>query len=102
MGRHCQVVVDLTEKEQTGVSSGSPSGWHRRLVAAGVFGVLAPSWQFLIRQCHAGTSGAPGGWAQVLLKLCSLLGGPNASALLCLARGSTAQALALAPPPTEV
>lgn len=46
MGRHRQVVVDLTEKEQTGVSAGSLSGWHRKLVAIrffGLFRALSPS-----------------------------------------------------------
>lgn len=34
---------------------------------------LAPPWQFLIRLCHAGTSGVPESWAQALLKLCNHL-----------------------------
>lgn len=83
MGWHCQVVGDLQEKEQTAVSLGSPSGWHPRLVATGVFGALAPSWQFLTKlfTClsHAGTSGVPEGLAQSPLKLRNLLGSPEHS-----------------------
>lgn len=47
-------------------------------MATGVFGVLAPSWQFLTRlfTClsHAGTLGVPEGLAQDPLKLRNLLG----------------------------
>lgn len=65
------------------MSLGSPSGWHPRLVATGVFGALAPSWQFLTKlfTClsHAGTSGVPEGLAQSPLKLRNLLGSPEHS-----------------------
>ena len=70
MGRHRQVVVDLTEEEQTGVSLGGPSGRRPRPVATrsfGVSGVPVPSLP--------GPVLGPEGLVQPLAKLCKLRGG---------------------------